>query len=576
MEKRWVFKPQGEKEVVERLSHELTITPLLANLLVQRGINTFEEARTFFRPTLQMLHNPFLMKDMDKAIDRIEKAIRDKEKVLIYGDYDVDGTTAVALVYTFFKKYFHEIDFYIPNRYSEGYGVSIQGIDWAHENKHTLIIALDCGIKASEKVDYAKEKGIDFIICDHHLPGAALPNAIAVLDPKRPDCDYPFKELCGCGIGFKLVQAFAQMTGLPFDSLEEYLDLVAVSIAADIVPVNGENRVLTHYGLKRLNSSPRIGFKTIMGLSGFKKELTVSDVVFTIAPRINAAGRIESGKQAVELLISDNMDSARFQGSDINDKNITRKSLDQTISEEAYRLINEDKGFKNRKSTVVYHPDWNKGVIGIVASRLTDRYYRPTVVLTKYNGMVSGSARSVKDFDIYQAIEACSDLLDQFGGHMYAAGLTMKEENVEAFKKKFDLVVSSTIEDRMLIPEIEIDTLVDLKDLTPSFFRILKQFAPFGPGNMAPVFKSEAVRDNGRGRIVGNNHLKLNLSQDGMDKKNFDSIAFQLGHHHPRIEKKHSFDICYHIEENFFNGITSLQLNIKDICFHEEQVVALK
>lgn len=567
MKKKWVIKERGNKELIDSLAKQLNINPILANLLVQRGHDTFEKAKEFFRPSLKMLHDPFLMKDMDKAIHRIDKAINHQEKILIYGDYDVDGTTAVALVYTFFKKRYSRMDFYIPDRYKEGYGISNRGIEWADENGYSLIIALDCGIKSIDKVEYAKSKGIDFIICDHHRPGLEIPDAVAVLDPKRNDCNYPFDELSGCGVGFKLIQGYSNYHQLAFEELEEYLDLVAISIAADIVPIVGENRILTYFGLKRLNSAPRHGINAILELSGGRRELTVNDVVFTIAPRINAAGRIESGKQAVELLISETTHEAASHGEEINKKNTTRKSLNENITREALLLIENDEDFKNRKSTVLYNPDWHKGVIGIVASKLTDEFYRPTVILTRSNGMASGSARSVKDFDIYNAIESCSDLLDQFGGHMYAAGLTMKEENIEAFKFKFEEIVSSTIEDRMLIREIEIDDVISLDDINASFFNVLKQFAPFGPGNMSPIFKSEEVYDRGDVRVVGNNHLKLSLIQRNFSRKVIDSIGFQLGAHYHRIADNDPFHVCYHVEENTFNGRTTLQLNIKDISF---------
>jgi len=567
MQKRWVVKPGADQALVKSLAKQLNINPILTSLLIQRGISTFEQARHFFRPLLEHLHDPFLMKDMDKAIDRIEKAIASQERILIYGDYDVDGTTAVSLVYMFLKERYSHLDFYIPDRYKEGYGVSTIGITWAHENGYSLIIALDCGIKAIDKVQYANSLGIDFIICDHHRPGSELPPAYAVLDPKRNDCTYPFDELSGCGIGFKLVQAFAQKNNIPFKDIAGYLDLVAVSIAADIVPITGENRTLAYFGLKRLNEQPRAGIKAILEVSGVNKELTISDIVFTIAPRINAAGRIESGNQAVELLIADNATTARFQGDEINEKNTTRKTLDQNITEQAFAQIEKNEDFKNRKSTVVFHPDWHKGVIGIVASRLTDKYYRPTIVLTQSNGYVAGSARSVKDFDIYNAIEACSDLLDQFGGHMYAAGLTMRPENIPAFCEKFEQIVCETIDEKSLTREVEIDAELDLKDITPSFYKILRQFAPFGPGNMTPVFKTEMVRDTGYGRVVGNNHLKLNLVHKGSRINTYDGIAFQMGHYHPMIANGMPFNVCYHIEENTFNNKTSLQLNVKDISF---------
>jgi single-stranded-DNA-specific exonuclease len=443
-EKRWALKPQGDAALVAELSQQLNISTTLSNLVVQRGITTFDEAKNFFRPSVNDLHDPFLMRDMDKAIARIEKAIASKEKILVYGDYDVDGTTAVALVYSFLKSFYDETDYYLPDRYKEGYGISLAGIDYAVENNFTLIIALDCGIKSVDKIAYANERNIDFIICDHHRPGDVLPAAIAVLDPKRDDCKYPFKELSGCGIGFKLVQAYSQKNNIPFSELEKYLDLVAVSTAADIVPIVGENRILVHFGLQWLNKNPRPGIKAILELAQIKHELTVTDVVFIIGPRINAAGRIQDARQAVDLLITANSTDALIEGKSINIVNAERKGLDKEITEHALAIIGEDSRFINRKSTVLFHPDWHKGVIGIVASRLTDKYYRPTVILTESNGYATGSARSVKDFDIYNAIESCSDLLEQFGGHMYAAGLTMKVENIEKFSERFEEIVCST------------------------------------------------------------------------------------------------------------------------------------
>jgi single-stranded-DNA-specific exonuclease len=578
MEKRWVLMPTGNSETIHKLAGELNIHPILAQLLVQRGVNTFDEAKHFFRPSLSDLHDPFLMKDMDKAVERISNAILNKEKILVYGDYDVDGTTAVSLVYTFLHNQYVNVEYYIPDRYKEGYGISIQGIDYAKENGCNLIIALDCGIKSIDKIEYANKLGVDFIICDHHRPGSELPDAVAVLDPKRTDCEYPYKELSGCGVGFKLIQAIAQQKGIPFEDLTQYLDLVAVSIAADIVPITGENRILAFYGLKLLNENPRPGFKAILDLSNFKKdEITVNDVVFLIAPRINAAGRIESGKSAVELLVSKNDNVAGLLGDGINEHNLKRKDLDASITEHALQLIEESEDHQYRKSTVLYNSAWHKGVIGIVASRLTEKYYRPTIVLTKSNdenNMVSGSARSVKDFDVYNAIESCSDLLEQFGGHMYAAGLTMKEENVQEFIERFEEVVSSTIEDRMLVREVEIDAELNLNDINQKFFNILKQFAPFGPGNMSPIFKSSNLRDNGRGKVVGNNHLKLTLVQHEDYQSTFDGIAFQLGHHHPQVEQQDAFEVVYHIEENNFNNRTTLQLNIKDLKFVKSDMMA--
>ncbi len=564
-EKRWVLKEQGKPALVADLSKQLNIGPVLANLLTQRSVHSFEEAKKFFRPSITDLYDPFLMKDMDKAIDRLERAITNNENIMVYGDYDVDGTTAVALVYSFIKSMYDNVDYYLPDRYKEGYGVSLAGIDYAYDNKFSLIIALDCGIKANDKVDYAKEKGIDFIICDHHRPGEKLPAAVAVLDPKRADCTYPFDELSGCGIGFKLIQGYAQKHKIPFQQLEQYIDLVAISTAADIVPIVDENRVLVHFGLHWLNKTTRPGIKAILDIAQVKRELTVSDVVFIIGPRINAAGRIQDARQAVDLLISANRTDALFEGEKINESNVERRTLDLSITEHALLLVQEDPMFSKKKSTVLFHASWHKGVIGIVASRLTEKFYRPTVILTESNGMATGSARSIKDFDIYNAIESCSDLLEQFGGHMYAAGLTMKLENIEKFCERFEEIVSSTIDERILTQEVEIDADLSLKEITPAFFKILKQFAPFGPGNMSPVFKTENVRDTGMSRVVGTNHLKLNLAEDETTRFGMDAIAFQLGQFYPMLSRKIPFDICYTIEENVWNGKTSLQLNVKDI-----------
>lgn len=565
MEKRWSIKPQADEILTDKLSSELNIDKVLAGLLVQRGISTFEDAKKFFRPSLTDLHDPFLMKDMDKAILRIEKAIQNNEKILVYGDYDVDGTTAVSLVYTFFKNHYSHLDFYIPDRYAEGYGISFRGIDFAKENNITLIIALDCGIKSIDKVDYANERNIDFIICDHHRPGDTLPNAAAVLDPKRSDCTYPYDELSGCGIGFKLIQAYAQKNKIDFNELAQYFDLTAISIASDLVPITGENRALCFFGLEQINKNPRKGIKAILELANIKKEITVNELVFTIGPRINAAGRIETGRNAVELLISDNHDDAKTNGVNINITNTERRSLDVTITQHALSMIDENTELIKRKSTVLFHPDWHKGVIGIVASRLTEKYYRPTIVLTESNGKATGSARSVKDFDVYDAIEACADLLEQFGGHKYAAGLTLKLENVDAFQKRFEEVVSATILEHMLIPEIEIDAELKLTDISSKFFRVLKQFAPFGPGNHSPVFITKGLMDKGYVRIVGNNHLKMDLISSTDPKLSFSSIAFSQGNHFDEVLRKKTFSACYAIEENEFNGNISLQLNVKDM-----------
>ena len=535
----------------------------MAALLVKRGIKNFEEARDFFRPDLGHLHDPFLMQDMEKAVIRIEKAIADSEKILIYGDYDVDGTTSVALVYSFFKKYHFNIDFYIPDRYKEGYGISTQGIDHAAQNGFTLIIALDCGIKSVDKIDYANTKGVDFIICDHHLPGDTLPAAIAVLDPKRKDCGYPYKELSGCGIGFKLVQAYAEKKNIPFDEIICYLDLVVVSIASDIVPITGENRVLAWYGLKRLNSKPCKGLSALIDIAGRKESYSIMDVVFMIGPRINAAGRIDDAKHAVNLLIADTQETAFDKGQVINLKNTERKLHDSSITEQALALIDNDPGLIAQKTTVVYNQDWHKGVIGIVASRLTEKYYRPTIVLTKSNGHIAGSARSVLDFDLYEAISACSDLLLQFGGHKYAAGLTMLPENLVAFQKKFEEVVSLSIPDELLIQAIHIDALLNLKQINSKFYRILNQFAPFGPQNMSPIFISHDVFVQGKASIVGTNHIKMCTRQS--DSTYFESIGFGLAEYMGAINTGKHFDVCYTIEEHVFKEKRSLQLNIKAI-----------
>ncbi len=574
MEKRWKVKPAVDKILVENLATELGVNQVISTLLIQRGIKSFEDAKNFFRPSLTDLHDPFLMKDMDLAVDRIQKAIEENEKILVYGDYDVDGTTAVALMYSFLKKMSEKIngapaidtiEYYIPDRYSEGYGISFQGIDFANENKFTLIIALDCGIKSNDKVDYANQRNIDFIICDHHRPGAALPDAIAVLDPKRTDCNYPFDELCGCGVGFKLAQALVQKNGFPFEELVEYLDLTAISIASDLVPITGENRTLCYFGLEQLNRSPRKGIKAILELANIKQEVTINELIFTIGPRINAAGRIETGRNAVALLVSDTHENAKNSGVNINVANTERRSLDQTITQHALAMIAESPEMIARKSTVLFHPDWHKGVIGIVASRLIEKYYRPTIVLTESNGKATGSARSVKDFDVYNAIESCSDLLEQFGGHKYAAGLTLKLENVEAFQKRFEEIVSASIQEYQLVPEIEIDALLELNEITPKFYRILKQFSPFGPGNMSPIFSTKHIMDKGAVRIVGNNHLKLDMHAIDNPDESFSSIAFGQGTHFDALLRRNSFSACYTIEENTYNGQTSLQLNVKDL-----------
>ncbi|OCX51419.1 single-stranded-DNA-specific exonuclease RecJ [Mucilaginibacter sp. PPCGB 2223] len=563
MQKRWSVKAKLDDGDVRKLSADLNIDPVLSLLLVQRGIRNFEEARTFFRPDLNHLHDPFLMRDMEKAILRIEKAFTDGEKVLIYGDYDVDGTTSVAVVYSFFKKYYPDLDYYIPDRYKEGYGISTQGIDYAAENGFSLIIALDCGIKSVDKIVYAKTSGIDFIICDHHTPGAEIPDAVAVLDPKRADCEYPYKELSGCGIGFKLIQAYAQKNDIPFEELYSYFELVAISIACDIVHITGENRVLAYFGLQQLNTNPCIGVKTLMQSVGKTENYTISDIVFLIGPRINAAGRIDDARHAVELLIACDENIAAEKGLIINSKNVERKEHDLNITDEALSMIAADAVMVGRKSTVVFNENWHKGVIGIVASRLTEKYYRPTIVLTRSNGHVAGSARSVVGFDLYEALCDCSDLLIQFGGHKYAAGLTMAPENVEAFSQRFEQVVNATITDEMLIQQINIDAELSLKQIDAKFFRILGRFGPFGPENMSPVFITRNVYVSGNASLVGANHIKMTVIQEGSPA--FDCIAFNLGEYLPKLAKGIPFDICYTIEENVWREKRSIQLNIKGV-----------
>jgi single-stranded-DNA-specific exonuclease len=566
--KNWKIKPQGCKSAIEQLVIDLGVNKTIANLLTQRNVTSFEDAKSFFRPDLTLLHDPFLMKDMDTAVDRISHCIEHNKKILIYGDYDVDGTTSVAMVYSFLKKITRNILYYIPNRDSEGYGISFKGINYAIENKIDLIISLDCGIKSIDKVSYAKENNIDFIICDHHYPGDNIPDAIAVLDPKRRDCSYPYKELSGCGVGYKLLQAYCIREQISLSFVEIFLDLVAVSIASDIVPITGENRILAYFGLIQLNKCPCTGLKSIINISGLEnKDITIDDIVYKIGPRINAAGRIENGIKAVELLVSDNGDEALSLVGKIDNYNNTRKNIDGIITSEALKLIGENPKLKDNNSTVLFNPNWHKGVIGIVASRLIEYYYRPTIILTESNGMATGSARSVEGFDLYQAINACSELLENFGGHMFAAGLTLKIENVPAFKEKFEEVVASTIKSDQLAPTIEIDTELDLKDINSKFFRILRQFQPFGPGNLSPVFLTKNVADNGNAKIVGSNsdHLKLEIIHESDPFHTYPAIAFQMSEHFNYIKNGNPFDICYSIEENAYRGNTSLQLRLRDI-----------
>ncbi|HNQ26710.1 MAG TPA: single-stranded-DNA-specific exonuclease RecJ [Aquaticitalea sp.] len=560
---RWTLKPSPDSQKVQKLSELLNVDHTIASLLIQRGIETFDDSKRFFRPSLNDLHDPFLMKDMDKAVDRVEKAFSANENILVFGDYDVDGTSSVALMASYLKTRTETVATYIPDRYEEGYGVSYQGIDFAHDNGFTLIIALDCGVKAVEKIAYAKEKGIDFIVCDHHRPGSELPNAIAVLDPKREDCQYPYDELCGCGIGFKLVQALAIREGKAAEQLVEYLDLVATAIAADIVPITGENRTLTYFGLKIINQNPRAGIKALLAQTK-KKDLNTSDVVFIIAPRINAAGRIKHGNHAVALLMETDFDKASDYAKDIEQFNLDRKEADQQITLEALEQI-EDSNEQERFTTVVYSGSWHKGVIGIVASRLTETYYRPTLVFTKSGNKLAASARSVSGFDVYNALEACSEHLEQFGGHKYAAGLTLKEENYEVFKQAFEDEVSRTIDTSLLTPEIKIDAKIELSDITPKFFRILKQFEPFGPGNMTPIFVADNLKDSGFGKCVGENdkHLRLNIGQH--DSQTFAAIGFNLGTKYHLAKSPRAFKAVFTIDENVWNDKVSLQLRLRDI-----------
>jgi single-stranded-DNA-specific exonuclease len=560
---RWTLKSKPEKEKVQKLQNELQVDALIATLLVQRGVETYDQAKAFFRPSLNDLHDPFLMKDMDKAVVRIEEAILKGENILIYGDYDVDGTTAVSLVSSYLRSYYPNVATYIPDRYNEGYGISFTGIDFAEDNEFSLIIALDCGIKSIDHIAYANAKNIDFIICDHHRPGDELPNAAAILDPKRNDCSYPYDELCGCGIGFKLIQALASKRGQTLEDLVLYLDLVATAIAADIVPITGENRILAKYGLEVINTNPRPGIKALIQNVN-KKSLTITDVVFIIAPRINAAGRIKHGNEAVALLTEYDLDQAEQFASEIEQHNLDRKGLDKQITVEALAQI-EDNNEKENFTTVIYKENWHKGVIGIVASRLTETYYRPTIVFTKSGDKLAASARSVKDFDVYNAIEACSMYLEQFGGHKYAAGMTLKEENYEAFKTAFEKEVRNTISPELLIPEIEIDAEINLSEITPKLIRVLNQFEPFGPENMTPVFMTKNIKDTGYPKLLGKEeeHLKLFVKQE--NSEGFGAIAFFMGNKLNQISNQKPFDAVYCIDENEFKGTVTVQLRIKDL-----------
>ncbi len=580
IEKRWVVKSSGAPEAVATLAAALGTSPVLAELLVQRGIDSVEKAKNFFNPKLSELHDPFLMKDMDRAVRRIETAVSNRETILIYGDYDVDGTTAVALMYKFLSQIGHkELLFYIPDRYTDGYGISAKGIDYAARRGASLIIALDCGIKAMEKVVYAKNQGIDFIICDHHLPAEEIPQAVAVLDPKRVDCSYPFDELSGCGVGFKLAQAYSLKHGIPFAKIEHLLDLLAVSIASDIVPLVDENRILAYHGLLRLNRNPSKGLGSIIKICGLERHnITIDDIVFKIGPRINAAGRMQmdendlnappsGGYAAVELLIEGNESIAAKFGNEIDNFNQDRKSIDRSVTQEAHNIVEARANHATSKCTVLYNPEWMKGIVGIVASRLIETYYRPTVVLTKSNDLVTGSARSVPGFDLYQAIESCSDLLENFGGHMYAAGLTMKPENVEIFTKRFTEYVEANIDPQTLVPQVDIDVELLFSQISPSFRRELNRFQPFGPGNTAPVFATYGVSNRGDAMLVGSDmeHLRMDLFQRQKPNTRIQTIAFQQPTHFQWIRTGRPIDICYHIVENHYRGMVTTQLRIKDI-----------
>ena len=570
---KWILKEPADPAKVERLSAEVGIDRVLSELLVKRGVETFEQARAFFRPSLDALHDPFLMKDMDKAVERLHRAITSREKILVYGDYDVDGTTAVALVYSFISRFTDQVDFYIPDRYDEGYGVSYKGIDWAADGGFGLIITLDCGIKAIDKVEYARSKGVEVIICDHHLPEESLPAAVAVLDPKREDCHYPFDDLSGCGVGFKLVQAYSQQFGIPFETLIPLLDLLVVSISSDLVTMVGENRVLAHFGLKQLNENPCKGLAAMITLSNLEPgHISIDDIVFKIGPRINAAGRMESGRLAVELLKATDTMTAMRIGEKINENNNERKNIDREITQEALEMVQSGACLAHENATIVYNPKWSKGVVGIVASRLVEAYYKPTVVLTKSNGFVTGSARSIAGFDLYEAIESCADLLENFGGHVYAAGLTLKEENLEEFARRMDAFIAGKVTTEMLVPVVEIDAKLDFAQITPKFSRILKQFQPFGPGNNNPIFMTENVYDAGSGRKVGGGgvHLKLDLIQESQPYHQIPSIAFNMADYYDYIREGNPIDVCYAIVENYYRGSASIQLRIRDMRERED------
>ena len=565
MQKRWIYKNTPAAESIEALGKAININAYLSTILLQRGITDFESAKTFFRPSLDHLHDPFLLRDMEPAVVRLKSAIDKNEKILIYGDYDVDGTTAVALVHSYLRSFYPHCEFYIPDRYSEGYGVSEAGIIWAEENNFSLIIALDLGIKASDMVTLATHKGIDFIICDHHLPGGDIPNAVAVLDPKRDDCEYPYKELSGCGLGFKLIQAFSRRYRNE-EEIFDYLDLVVVSIASDIVPITGENRILAHFGLQKLNQNPRPGLKALKEIAAIKNELDISGIVFTLGPRINAAGRVSHARGAVELLIASTEADANALAGKINIKNDLRREFDMNITEEAIAMIEGNEALLSAKSTVLFKETWHKGVIGIVAARCVEKYYRPTVILTESNDKITGSARSVRDFDLYKAISGCSDLLEKYGGHKYAAGLTLDKSNLLAFQERFEQIVSSSITEEMLTPIIEIELPVQFDALTSKFYSVLKQMAPFGPENQRPVFEAKNVSVLNSLTSFKDKHIRFLAGQAGNETM-FNAVGFDLIEHYDQLAKAESFGIAFTLEENTYNGITSFQLRIRDIKF---------
>ena len=566
MDQRWIIKNTPENGKVEQLSKEINVNPVLSSVLIQRGIDTYKKAKFYFRPSLDSLHDPFLMEDMDLGIERLNRAIHNAENILVYGDYDVDGTTSVALVFSYLKKIYSNVHYYIPDRYEEGYGISKNGIEWADKNNINLIISLDCGIKAVEMTKLANKKGIDLIICDHHLPGSTLPEAYAILDPKRKECKYPYKDLSGCGVGFKFLQGFAIYNNLDVAEVFEYLDFLAVSIASDIVPVNGENRILSYFGLEKLNSNPRPGLKALIDVAGLRGKVTLSGIVFGIGPRINAAGRMTHAGLAVELLISDSYKKAEHTALKINSNNNERRSFDSNITQEALKMIESDDKLKNAKSTVLFKNDWHKGVIGIVASRCIDKYYRPTVIITKSKNKATGSARSVDGFDVYEAISQCSDLLDQYGGHMYAAGLTMDVDKIASFQKRFEKIVEEKITDEQLIPHLDIDQVVPIEIATSKFLEILKQMAPFGPANLQPLFVSENLFVTNRPRILKEDHLKFYVHQEGIDTV-IETIGFGLAPYFELINSGMRFKMAYAIEENNYLDQNSIQFIAKDIKF---------